>query len=41
MAHSEGADEFWGSLGWARFEHRTERKHFGRMFVGQAQAPIA
>lgn len=41
VAFSEGADEFWGSLGWQRYEHRTEPEHSRRMFVGTAHAPIA
>lgn len=33
VAFSAGADEFWGSLGWQRFEHATEPSHNRPMYV--------
>lgn len=35
VAFSEGADEFWGSLGWARYEHKTEPALSRPMYVSQ------
>ncbi|WP_185982217.1 hypothetical protein [Arthrobacter sp. KBS0703] len=32
-AFSAGAEKFWGSLGWARYEHTTEPGHSHPMFV--------
>lgn len=36
VAFSEGADDFWGSLGWARCVHRTEPDDYRPMYVGPA-----
>lgn len=36
VAFSEGADHFWGSLGWARYEHETEPEHSRPMYMGPA-----
>lgn len=36
VAFSEGADGFWGSLGWGRYEHKTEPEHSRPMYVGLA-----
>lgn len=33
VAFSQDADHFWGVLGWARYEHRTEPDHFRPMYV--------
>lgn len=33
VAYSQNADEFWGSLGWPRYEHTTEPDSFRPMFV--------
>lgn len=35
VAFSEGADDFWGSLGWARYEHRIEPEHSRPMYVSR------
>ena len=35
VAFSEGADHFWGFLGWARYEHRTEQDHSRPMYVSR------
>lgn len=35
VAFSEGADDFWGSLGWARYEHKTEPEHSRPMYVSR------
>ena len=32
-AYSEGADRFWGSLRWPRYEHGTEPTHFRPLYV--------
>jgi hypothetical protein len=36
VAFSEGADDFWGSLGWARYVHRIEPDDYRPMYVGPA-----
>lgn len=36
VAYSEEADEFWGSLGWERFEHKADPSGFRPMYVGKA-----
>lgn len=33
VAFSEDADEFWGSLGWARYEHADDPGHHRPMYV--------
>lgn len=36
FAHSEGADAFWASLGWQRFDHRDGQPQFHRaLFIQQ------
>lgn len=35
VAFSQDADDFWGSLGWARYEHRTEPDFSRPMYVSQ------
>lgn len=35
VAFSEGADDFWASLGWTRYEHKTEPDHSRPMYVSQ------
>lgn len=37
VAYSEDADEFWGSLGWVRYAHRTEPLHYRPMYVATAR----
>ncbi|ACL41998.1 GCN5-related N-acetyltransferase (plasmid) [Pseudarthrobacter chlorophenolicus A6] len=37
VAFSAGADEFWGSLGWERYEHTTEPGHSHPMFVSDPE----
>ncbi|MFF2244288.1 GNAT family N-acetyltransferase [Arthrobacter sp. NPDC058130] len=36
VAFSAEADDFWGSLGWERYEHATEPYRHNSMFVGGA-----
>lgn len=35
VAFSEGADDFWGSLGWARHQHKVEPEHSRPMYVSR------
>lgn len=35
VAFSEDADLFWGSLGWSKFEHKTEPLHSRPMYVSR------
>ncbi|MDH6245502.1 GNAT family N-acetyltransferase [Mycobacterium sp. OTB74] len=38
FAYSEDADEFWGSLGWQRFDHRDGQPQFHRaLFIAPAR----
>lgn len=35
VAYSQDADDFWGSLGWVRHEHKTEPEHSRPMYVSE------